>query len=110
MAELNPQVGSNLVITAASDPYLENITCISKSGWPSDRARQDVIQAIAEFHLEPNGRQILELFKVDQMMPFKEEYLTTARRLRACTTPCTTASLPICPAAQPGMNHDPKQD
>ena len=83
MAELNPQVGSNLVITAASELYLENITCIRKSGWPSERARQDVIQAIAEFHLEPNGRQILELFKVDQMMPFKDEYLTTARKLRA---------------------------
>lgn len=82
MSELNPQVGSNLVILAESDPYLESITCISRSGWPSEQARKDLIKAIAEFHLEPNGRQILELFKVDQMAPFKNEYLDTARNLQ----------------------------
>ncbi len=82
MSELNPQVGSNLVIMASSVPYLENITCISRPGWPSEHARQDLIKAIAELHLEPNGRQILELFKLDQMTPFKDEYLNTARHLQ----------------------------
>jgi len=82
MSELNPQVGSNLVITAESEPYLESITCISRSGWPSERTRQDLIKTISEFHLEPTGRQILELFKVDRLVPFKEEYLDSARELQ----------------------------
>jgi phosphonate transport system substrate-binding protein len=83
MSELNPQVGSNLVAIAVSEPFLETVTCISRSGWVSDRERQDLIQAIADLHLEPNGRQILELFKLDQMVPFKNEYLNTARKLRS---------------------------
>jgi hypothetical protein len=87
MSELNPQVGSNLLVLAVSDPYLESITCIGRSGWPSERARQDLIQAMAEFHLEPNGRQILELFKVDQLVPFKDEYLNTARKLWVASEP-----------------------
>lgn len=82
MAELNPQVGQNLVATAVSDPYLENITCISRSGWPSERQRKDLIQGMAELHLDPCGQQVLELFKIDQLVPFKEEYLNSARKLQ----------------------------
>ena len=83
MSELNPQVGSNLVILAVSEPYLESIICLSTSGWASDKARQDAILAIAELHIEANGRQILQLFKLNQMLPFKNEYLDSARKLRA---------------------------
>ena len=83
MSELNPQVGVNLVVIATSVPFVESVTCISKAGWPSEHARQDLIESIAQFHLEPNGGQILELFKVDQMAPFKEEYLNSVRKLRA---------------------------
>jgi phosphonate transport system substrate-binding protein len=83
MCELNPQVGNNLVVVAVSEPYLENITCISRSGWPSQHDRQELIKAIAEFHLDANGRQILELFELDQMVPFQESYMDTARKLKA---------------------------
>ena len=83
MSELNPQVGSNLVIVAVSEPYLENITCLSRSGWSSEQARQAAILGIAELHLESNGRQILELFKLNQLVPFKYEYLNSARKLWA---------------------------
>jgi phosphonate transport system substrate-binding protein len=85
MSELNPQVGSNLVIMAFSEPYLETVICISKSGWASEHARQDLIQSIAEMNLEPGGRQILELFKLDRLLPFKDEYLNTVRKLRAAS-------------------------
>lgn len=82
MAELNPQVGQNLVATAVSDPYLENITCISRSGRPSEKVRKDLILGISELHLDPCGQQVLELFKIDQLVPFKEEYLESARKLQ----------------------------
>jgi phosphonate transport system substrate-binding protein len=51
MSELNPQVGSNLVIMAVSEPYLVDIACLSRSGWPFEKARQDTLQVIAELHL-----------------------------------------------------------
>jgi phosphonate transport system substrate-binding protein len=85
MSELNPQVGSNLVAIAVSEPYLETVICISRSGWASKRTRQDLIQGIAEMNIEPSGRQILELFKLDRLVPFKDEYLNTVRKLRAAS-------------------------
>jgi len=106
MAELNPQVGSNLVALAVSEPYLENVTCLSRSGWPSEQARQDVIQAIAELHLEANGRQVLTLFKLDKMVPFKEEYLNSARKLRAACEPLHKTKLAPGLAAKPGATYE----
>jgi phosphonate transport system substrate-binding protein len=82
MSRLNPQVGSNLVSVAVSEPYLENMLCISKSGWASDQVRLDVISSIAELHSEPSGRQVLSLFNLEQLAPFKDEYLDTVRKLR----------------------------
>jgi phosphonate transport system substrate-binding protein len=96
MSELNPQVGSNLVVTAASEPYLENILCLSRSGWlPQDRL--DLIKTIGELHLEPSGRQILELFKLERIVPFKDEYLNTARKLRAGSRKLVAAQTNIRP-------------
>jgi phosphonate transport system substrate-binding protein len=104
MSELNPQVGNNLVILAASEPYLDSILCIRRSGWPSERARQDVITTFTTFHLGPGGRQILELFKLDQLVPFKDEYLNTTRKLRAASDALRQrhlAALPGGPEAAP---------
>lgn len=101
MSELNPQVGKGLVITAVSDSYVESVTCISKSGWTSPRAREAIMQAMAELHLEPNGRQILELFKLDQLVPFKEEYLDSARKLRNSCEPMDKLHLAISPGIEP---------
>jgi len=100
MAELNPQVSSNLVILAASEPYLESVTCLSKSGWSSERARKDVIQAIVDLQTEPDGRQILALFKLDQMVPFKNEYLESARNLRAASAISRPNALTALPSSQ----------
>ena len=87
MSELNPQVGSNLVIVASSEPFLESITCLSKAGWASEHTRQDVIKCLEDLHLDPEGRQILLLFKLDRLVPFKNEYLDSARTLKAASEP-----------------------
>ena len=83
MVELNPQVGSNLVSLAVSAPYLDSITCVTRSGYPTERSRQHLMQSLRDLHIEPAGRQILMMFKVDQLVPFKEEYLEGVRNLRA---------------------------
>jgi hypothetical protein len=83
MTELNPQVGKGLQTVAVSEPLVDGVLCLNSSGWSSETYKQDVIKALGELHLEPAGQQILTLFKTDQLIPFQEKYLETARNLWA---------------------------
>lgn len=83
MVELNPQLGSKLQAIASSELYADNVLCLSKDGWTSETYKQDTIHALAELHLEPAGQQILTLFKVAKLAPYKEQYMQTVKKLRA---------------------------
>lgn len=83
MKELNPQVGKSLRVVAISETFVNNIICLSETGWSAEQYKADVVQALGELHLEPAGQQILMLFKSDRLLPFQEDYLDTVRRLRA---------------------------
>jgi ABC-type phosphate/phosphonate transport system substrate-binding protein len=83
MAEMNPQVGSTLQAVASSPPYVSSILCLSRKGWPSEQYREDLLAALRDLHLEPEGRQILMLFKIHRLEPFKESYLGSLKELRA---------------------------
>jgi phosphonate transport system substrate-binding protein len=82
MTEMNPQVGATLQIVASSPPYVSSILCLSRKGWPSEHYRDDFQSALRDLHLEPEGRQILMLFKVDRLAPFKESSLDSLKELR----------------------------
>lgn len=82
MKELNPQVGKGLQSVALSEPLVDAVLCLSDSGWASEEFKRDLLQALGELHLEPAGQQILTLFKLDQLIPYKEAYLDTVRKLR----------------------------
>jgi ABC-type phosphate/phosphonate transport system substrate-binding protein len=82
MTELNPQLGSKLQAIATSEPYADNVLCLSKDGWTSETYKQDTIRALAELHLEPAGQQILTLFKVAKLAPFQDQHLNTVKKLR----------------------------
>lgn len=81
MVELNPQVGAQLTSIAVSEPYLNSVTLVTRTGYDSERVRQDVFKSLEELHMDAAGRQILTLFKVDQLMPFKDEYMDSVRAL-----------------------------
>ena len=83
MKELNPQLGLKLQVIAASEPYIDDLICLSEKGWTSDKHKQDVIQSLAELHLEPAGQQILTIFKTDKLVPFQEARLDTVKKLWA---------------------------
>jgi len=83
MVELNPQVGRQLRPIAISDPYIDSITCIPLQIETTPQARLDLIRTLNDLHQTVAGRQILTLFKVDQLVPFQDQYLDAARRLRA---------------------------
>ena len=83
MTEMNPQVGRRLQSIAASEPYVDSLIAFSRSGWETGTQREDMCQGLAELHLEPEGQQILNLFKASKLIPFKESHLDTVRELRA---------------------------
>lgn len=82
MTELNPQIGKNLRILASSVSYLESIICVSRSDWEDPSYRQDAILALEQLHNEVEGKQILTLFRIDQLAPYEPSYLETLRELR----------------------------
>lgn len=81
MAELNPQL-RHLRTVASSEPLVNAVICLKQAGWPSDNFRQDLIEALNGLHLDPAGRQILTMFKVQELKPFKPYHLNTVRQLR----------------------------
>jgi len=83
MKELNPNVGRQLVPLLASDELTENIIFINTQQWTPPELKNDFLRAIDELHQDPAGQQILRLFKADQAVPFRAEYLETMRKLKA---------------------------
>ncbi len=83
MKELNPQLGLKLQVIARSEPYIDDVICLSKKGWTSEKHKQDVIQSLADLHLEPAGQQILTIFKTAKLVPFQEAQLDTVKKLWA---------------------------
>jgi len=83
MKELNPQIGFKLQVIATSEPYIDDVICLSEKGWTSEKHKRDVIQSMTELHLEPSGQQILALFKTAKLVPFQEAQLDTVKKLWA---------------------------
>ena len=82
MAELNPQLGKELVEVARS-PGLLLFVVLTRRGM--DRTtRERFANAAPSLDKTPAGRQILTLFQVEHMAPFQESHLaSTAEVLRA---------------------------
>jgi ABC-type phosphate/phosphonate transport system substrate-binding protein len=85
MEELNPQVGTRLEPIRTSVPLVSFVVCASKSHWSVPNFRPELIKMLGELQSDPGGRQILALFKLDQLIPFKEEYLRAVRDLCAAS-------------------------
>ena len=83
LTEMNPQLRSALQVIAASPPFLNIIVCLSRSTWASGKVKSDMTEALRDLHLEPEGRQILLLFKADQLTPYRESQMLAVRELRA---------------------------
>jgi ABC-type phosphate/phosphonate transport system substrate-binding protein len=81
MEELNPQVRAQLEPIATSSPLIGAVICVSKANWSSLDFRSALIQELGDLQREPSGRQILNLFKIDQLMPFEASNLDAVRAL-----------------------------
>lgn len=80
MAEMNPQI-NRLRTIESSEPLVNYVICLKRSGWSSVQFRRDVTQALAELHLKPAGQQVLTIFKFGRIVPFENNQLDTVRKL-----------------------------
>lgn len=81
MTELNPQMAT-LSIVASSELFVSGIICMKKKGWSSERFHQILLTGMQEIHLKTSGRQLMTLLKLNQLVPFKPQYLDTVRQLK----------------------------
>ncbi len=80
MTELNPQLKKMRTI-AVSELMVGGITAINKNGWENPKIKQVIINSMLELHLYPAGQQLLHLFKADQIVSYKPEYMDTVRAI-----------------------------
>jgi phosphonate transport system substrate-binding protein len=80
MAEMNPQLATQLQIITNSPGLLEGVVCVHKN---FKVFRNDLVQGLAELHTDPKGQQLMMLFKIEKLERFKPERLAAARELLA---------------------------
>ena len=81
MTELNPQIRKELVAIDYSPYLIPSVTCIRKNYHPE--YKEAVIAALSTLHQNPRGQQILLLFGEEKLVPYKDTYLESTKRLIA---------------------------
>jgi phosphonate transport system substrate-binding protein len=76
VTELNPQINSELTTIEISEPISIGIVAIRKS-ISNQELKEDIYKAFINLHKNANGRQYLNIFRIESVMDFKEEYLTS---------------------------------
>jgi len=75
LSELNPQISKDLVPVLESPQYIPGILCFHAKLPPPD---QEVLyQAALSFGNSQEGKQVLNLFKTKEVVPFEYEFLET---------------------------------
>jgi len=79
MAELNPQVGKELKVLGKSPSFLTGVVCLRKDFYQQhSNLINDTLEA---FYGDPEGKQIMMLFKVNKLVPYKDEYIESVESL-----------------------------
>lgn len=79
LAELNPQVGKELHVLAASPDLVTTVFCFRAEFSSPEMGR--LMDALRNFHLTPAGRQVLTVFQSDRLQEIPLAALSSARRL-----------------------------
>jgi phosphonate transport system substrate-binding protein len=79
LAELNPQVGKELRVLAASPDLIATVFCFRAEFKSSEMDR--IVDALRNFHLTAAGRQVLTVFQSDRLQEIPATALASARRL-----------------------------
>jgi len=79
MQELNPQLGKELKVIATSPNLLTGMVCLRKDFYRTYKA--EIMEILDDMHKTPQGRQILMLFRINRLVPFKPVYMETVEAL-----------------------------
>jgi ABC-type phosphate/phosphonate transport system substrate-binding protein len=79
MVEMNPQLGKDLKTIASSQELLDNMAVFRKG--LNDEIKRKSLEVAARLKTYPRGKQILMLFKVEDLSPLREADLTGLREL-----------------------------
>ena len=91
-AEMNPQLGRELKVVAAS-PRLHPCLVVTRNSWTqSSRDKKLLDDAMLNLHKHPEGRQTMALFGVQRMVPYQPFHLAGVRALLA---DCRKLGVPI---------------
>lgn len=73
LKEINPQIEKKLKIIYESPSFLLGLSCFNGNSNPSEIKKLSEI--VTNLHTDSYGKQLLDLFIADKLVPFKEEYL-----------------------------------
>ncbi|MBK7104873.1 MAG: PhnD/SsuA/transferrin family substrate-binding protein [Ignavibacteriae bacterium] len=73
MLELNPQLKKELVIIETSPILVNGLMCLNKSIEPD--LKKSLLQAASKLGKTPSGKQILNLFKSEDVIIFEEKHI-----------------------------------
>ncbi len=82
MCELNPQVERSLTPIVTSERLADVLVLFRETDWESETFKNDIADALTHLHENPDGNQMLTLFRIRSLMPFEDRYLDTIRRLK----------------------------
>ena len=69
MREMNPRIGVDLVALEVSRPLLAGVVCFTPEIDPLHKP--DIVQTIHTLHQDPQGQQVLNLFRRDRAVPYE---------------------------------------
>jgi phosphonate transport system substrate-binding protein len=79
MAELNPQLGRQLRILERSPGFATGVIAVRKD--ILNPARDALVEILKDMHLDPKGRQLLTLFRINRLVSYKPEHLLSVEKV-----------------------------
>jgi phosphonate transport system substrate-binding protein len=79
MVELNPQLGKEIREIAISPPFITSIGCLRKDYY--EKYNEVLTEHLVNLHEDPQGKQILTLFRKGKLILFKPQYLASVEAL-----------------------------
>jgi phosphonate transport system substrate-binding protein len=73
LCELNPQINARLVSLIRSAELLRGFVCFRRG--LDDTLKQETKRIMLDLHTEPEGSQILMMFREERLVPYEERYL-----------------------------------
>jgi ABC-type phosphate/phosphonate transport system substrate-binding protein len=75
MSELNPQLGAELTVLASSPRVVGGVIAVRKDY--STRHKETLRELMESLHTDTQGKQLLTLFWMNKLVPYKPEYITS---------------------------------